>query len=493
MRLRLRTVGVVVVGVAALGLAYVERVPLSQLTGLSWFSASPAAAAAGGAAGAATPAAGRPGAQAPGRTVVTAVAVAGTLPVTRQTVGWILSPASVSLTTTVAGTVSQLVGVQGAEVKKGDLIATLDPRIAQAAVERDKAQILLDQASKNQADVYAVRMKKLADEGSGTVQTYDDAEAAAKIADATLVVGQATLASDQVLLDNTQIRAPFDGRLGAFQVAVGALVQPATPIVTLTQMNPLLATFSLPQGDLQPLQTAIRNNTESINAVSTTSTTAAVTGKIDFVDSTIDVASGTFNARATLANDALVLWPGESVSITVGLGPTGPLVLVPNQAVQASGSGFLVYVVTPAKTIDVRTVTPGLSVGQQTGITAGLQAGEHVVTEGQIRLTQGMRVAESPAPPTPVPVATAAMGTPGTPATGTSAMGTPAPSAPAPSPVPAAGVPASPAAGAPATGAPATASPAIPATSAAPAAAAPALPTPAPPATGTPAPAASAP
>jgi multidrug efflux system membrane fusion protein len=197
--------------------------------------------------------------------------------------------------------------------------------------------------------------------------------------------------------------------LGAFQVAPGSLIQPNAAIVTLTQMNPLQASFSLPQADLQPLQASIRNGTVPVNAVPTTSTTSTVPGQLDFIDSTIDLGSGTFKARATLANDALALWPGESVAITVDLGATAPQVLVPAQAVQAGASGFQLYVLKQDQTVDVRDVTLGLSAGGQTAISAGLQAGEHVITEGQIRLTQGMKVAETPAS-NQVAAATAAPG-----------------------------------------------------------------------------------
>jgi multidrug efflux system membrane fusion protein len=347
--------------------------------------------------------------QPPSRTVVTAVAVTGTLPVTRQTVGWIASPALISLTSTQAGDIAQLVGMEGKDVKKGDLIAKLDDRIALAAVTRDAAQIQLDQATQDHADLYASRMKTLADQGSGTKQAYGDAAALAKIAAATVAVDKATLAADQIALSNTEIRAPFDGRLGAFQVALGSLIQPNAAIATLTQMNPLQASFSLPQADLQPLQASIRNGTVPVNAVPTTSTTSTVPGQLDFIDSTIDLGSGTFKARATLANDALALWPGESVAITVDLGATAPQVLVPAQAVQAGASGFQLYVLKQDQTVDVRDVTLGLSAGGQTAISAGLQAGEHVITEGQIRLTQGMKVAETPAS-NQVAAATAAPG-----------------------------------------------------------------------------------
>jgi multidrug efflux system membrane fusion protein len=325
------------------------------------------------------------------------VALTGTLPITRQTIGWITSPAAISLTSPQAGLVTQLVGTEGQEVKKGDLIAKLDDRVAQAAVAKDAAQIQLDQATFSQAGINASRARTLFDKGAGTRQALDDADTASKTAAAAVAADNAQLAADQVILANMEMRAPFDGRLGAFQVAVGSLVQPATAVVTLTQMTPLRVSFSLTQADLGPLQSAVKNGGQSVSVVSTTAPNSSGKGSVDFIDSSIDQGSGTFKAMATFPNDSFALWPGESVSITVDLGSTGPLVLVPSQAVQAAASGFEVYVVKQDQTIDARPVTVGLATAGQTGISAGLQPGEHVVTEGQIQLTTGMKVAETTA------------------------------------------------------------------------------------------------
>jgi multidrug efflux system membrane fusion protein len=339
--------------------------------------------------------------------------VTGTLPITRQAVGWVVSPASISLASAQSGTVARLVAADGADVKTGDLIIQLDDRAAQLAITRDTAQLQRDQATQAQADLNNSRAQSLFKSGAGTRQALDDTTTAAQIAAAAVAIDNAALASDQLALSNLQIRAPFAGRIGAFQVAVGSLVQPTTALVTLTQMTPVQTSFSLPQADLQLLRTAIGLGQASVSVVPTTSAGPAVVGRIDFVDSTIDQTSGTFKARATLANDAFTLFPGESVAITVDLGATSPLVLVPTQAVQAAASGFQAYVVKPDQTVDIRNVTLGPSAGGQTGITAGVQAGEHVITEGQIRLTQGMRVAE---------VAAGIAGTPGAAAGGTTSV-----------------------------------------------------------------------
>jgi multidrug efflux system membrane fusion protein len=347
------------------------------------------------------------GGQPPSRTVIDAVAVTGTLPVARQSVGWIASPASLSLTSPQAGTVARLVVADGADVRTGDLIVQLDDRAAQLAVTRDNAQLQRDQASQAQADLNASRGLSLFNSGAGTKQVVDDTKTAAQVAAAAVAIDNATLTADQLTLSNLQIKAPFTGRLGAFQVSVGSVVQATTPMVTLTQMAPVQATFSLSQADLDLLKSAMNRGQVAVSVVSTTASSGpAVAGHVDFVDSTVDQASGTVKVKATLPNDGLALSPGESVTVTVDLGSTNPMVLVPAQAVQAAAQGFQVYVVKPDQTVDIRNVTLGPSAGGETGVTAGVKDGEHVVTEGQIRLTQGTKVAEVPAGGATAPPAT---------------------------------------------------------------------------------------
>jgi multidrug efflux system membrane fusion protein len=334
----------------------------------------------------------------PALTVKTAIATAGTLHFHRQTVGWLASPASINLTSPQQGIVAELVAKEGDVLKKGDLVAKLDDRVAQSAVGKDRAQLEKDQVLLGQATQNLSRAQTLVSKGAGTQQAMDDAKAAQGTAASTIDLDNASLAADQVALSNTEVRAPFEGRVGAYQVAVGSLIQPGGSIATITQMSPLQAKFSLPEGDLTAVRKAIGNGQASITVAPTTSSSSAVAGTIDFIDSVVDQASGTFKARATISNGDLALWPGESVTVVADLSETPGVAMVPIQAVQPTTSGSVVYVVTTDQTIEVRPVTVAGTEGDQAGIAAGLKSGEHVVIEGQVALAKGTKVAEAPGP-----------------------------------------------------------------------------------------------
>jgi multidrug efflux system membrane fusion protein len=335
----------------------------------------------------------------PALTVKTAIATAGSLHFHRQTVGWLASPASINLTSPLQqGIVAELVAKEGDVLKKGDLVAKLDDRVAQSVVGKDRAQLEKDQVLLNQATQNLSRAQTLASKGAGTQQAMDDAQAAQRTAASTIDLDNASLAADQVALSNTEIRAPFEGRLGAYQVAIGSLIQPGGAIATITQMSPLQAKFSLPEGDLTAVRKAIGNGQASITVAPTASSSDAVAGTIDFIDSVVDEASGTFKARATISNGDLSFWPGESVAVVADLNETPGVAMVPIQAVQPTTSGSVVYVVTKDQTIDVRPVTVAGTEGDLAGIATGLKSGEHVVIEGQMALAKGTKVAEAPGP-----------------------------------------------------------------------------------------------
>jgi multidrug efflux system membrane fusion protein len=330
--------------------------------------------------------------------VATAVATTGSLPDQRSTIGWILSANTTNLTTQTAGIVQEIDAVAGTDVKTGDVLVKLDARAANAAITKDKATLQRDQATLTEAQHTADTATALAQKGAGTEDAAQQAETAAAVATATVAVDNAQLAADQVTLDNTVIKAPFDGRIGAFQVAVGSLVQPAGPVVTLTQMAPVDAQFSVSENDLAQLRSAIASGTAKVTATPTDAKQGA-TGTITFLDSAVDRASGTVQARGTLPNDDRALWPGQSVNISLDLGAQAGLVLVPTVAVVPSTTGSVVYVVKPDGTIDIRNVTVAGTTGDMTGLSNGVQPNEHVVVEGQFNLSSGQRVAEAPANP----------------------------------------------------------------------------------------------
>lgn len=329
--------------------------------------------------------------------VTTAVAKSGSLPVVRQTIGTVVAVNSAALASPAAGIVAQVVASDGAQVKAGDLLVQLDDRTIKANIQRDQALLVKDQAAMDEANATLKRVETLSQSGADTQQQYGDAQAAAKQAAAAVAVDNANLAADNVALSNTEIRASFDGKLGAILVSPGAYVAAGADVVVLTQMKPVFAEFTLPEQDLDLVRAAMDSKQLTANVTTTlgTNTDKAVTGDVVFIDNAVDPASGTFKMRARFANETENLWPGQSLNVTVNAGSQNNVVIVPTVAVQPHSGGFITFVVKDDKTVEMRTVVPALSVDDKTGISSGLQDGEQVVIEGQAGLVNGAHVETS--------------------------------------------------------------------------------------------------
>lgn len=332
--------------------------------------------------------------------VTTTTAKAGSLPVTRSSLGTIVPFASTALSSPVSGTIAQILVKDGADVTAGTLLVQLDDRTINANITRDTATLAKDQAALDEANTNLKRVQSLSSDGAETLQQYDDAVAAAKQAQAAMGVDNATLAADKVALTQTQIRAPFDGKLGVILLSLGAYVAPGQDIVTLTQMKPVYAEFTLPETDLDLARQALGGGQLNVNISPTLSEgeTARETGPIVFIDNAVDAASGTFKMRARLENSGGTFWPGQSLSVTVTAGEQKDLVLVPSVSVQPQSDGAVCYVVKQDKTVEVRKVKVAFAIGDTTGISHGLQEGEVVVTEGQAGLVDGTHVEVVSAP-----------------------------------------------------------------------------------------------
>ncbi|SCX19666.1 MULTISPECIES: efflux RND transporter periplasmic adaptor subunit [Agrobacterium] len=327
-------------------------------------------------------------------TVKVAVAKAGSMPVVRQTIGSIVPVAQTALTSPISGIVANVLARDGAEVKAGDLLVQLDDRTIKANIERDQAQLAKDQAVLDAANNTLSRVEALSKSGVDTQQQLSDASATVKQAAATISVDQANIAADNVVLSQNQIRAPFDGKLGAVLLSAGAYVAPGTSVVMLTQMKPVYAEFTLPEPDLDLVRANIadKNLTADVYPTQSKSDTAAGSGNIVFIDNTIDSASGTFKLRVRLDNDAETFWPGQFLNVTVNAGKIDNLVTVPLVALQPRGDGYVCFVVRADNTIELRKVTLALSNGGVAGVSEGLADGETVVIEGQASLTEGSHV-----------------------------------------------------------------------------------------------------
>ncbi|WP_235889717.1 efflux RND transporter periplasmic adaptor subunit [Brucella haematophila] len=312
----------------------------------------------------------------------------------RSTIGTVVAVASTAVNSPEPGNVAILNVKDGAIVKKGDLIAQLDDRAIRATVVKDQASVAKSQATLNNAQILLKRMQDLVTKGVSTSQAGDDALAALKVAEAQLQVDQAQLAADQVTLDNTKIIAPFDGQLGVVLVSVGAYLSAGSPVATITQMKPIYADFTLPETDIALIRETLATGAlkATASAVSADGRDISESGPVGFLDNTIDAASGTVRLRATLDNQSGNFWPGQSLRVLVEAGQADNLVLVPSVAVQPQENGSISYVVKTDNSIEVRPVTVALRANGMAGLSAGLQPGEKVVTEGQASLANGSKV-----------------------------------------------------------------------------------------------------
>jgi len=334
--------------------------------------------------------------------IVSATATTSDFPIRRYAIGFVSSPAVVSINARVSSQIVSIAVKDGQMVKAGDLLLSLDDRALKAQLAKDQATLAKDQALQISAAADLQRAKDLIAKQAGTQQTYDQAVAAQKAAAATVAADRATIDADVVQLSYATITAPISGRLGAVNVAVGDLVTTSngnssttTPLVTITQMDPLQVTFNLPESNLALLHKALANPQQgAVTLTKDGNPTPIGKGTLDFVDSSVDTASGTIATRASLPNADLSLWPGQYVNVVLNAGTMPQMVSVPTVAVQPSQKGPFVYVVKPDNTVEMRPVQVALTAGQNSAVSQGLKSGEKVVVEGQTRLKDGAAVHE---------------------------------------------------------------------------------------------------
>ena len=337
--------------------------------------------------------------------IVSATATTADFPIRRYAIGFVSSPSVVSINARVSSQIVSIDVKDGQMVKAGDVLFSLDDRALKAQLAKDQATLAKDQAMLVSAQADLQRAKDLVAKQAGTQQTFDQALAAQKAAAATIDADKATIDADTVQLSYATISAPISGRLGAVNVSVGDLVttsngisSSSTPLVTITQMDPLQVNFTLPESNLALLHKELANPMQGdVTLTQDGNPTPIGKGTLDFVDSSVDTASGTIATRASIPNPELSLWPGQYVNVVLEAGTMPQMTSVPTVAVQPSQKGPFVYVVKPDNTVEMRPVQVALTEGQNSAISDGLKSGEKVVVEGQTRLKNGAAVHEGKA------------------------------------------------------------------------------------------------
>ncbi|HME88066.1 MAG TPA: efflux RND transporter periplasmic adaptor subunit [Chthoniobacterales bacterium] len=322
--------------------------------------------------------------QPPVRPVLVAKVINKDVPIYLDEIGTCAAYETVQVQAQVSGKILARHFQDGADVKKGDLLFTIDPAPFQAAFDQAKAQAALDQVTmKRQADLRA--------KGVNAPQDYDTAVANAQ-------KSQAGAEAAQVNLDYCYIKSPINGRIGLRNVDIGNLVGPATgSLVTIQGLDPIYTDFTVAETDLALVRKYLGGPNVKVQTWSPDEKIAPRTGDLYFIDNAVQPGSGTVKARAVTPNADRALWPSEFVRVRFILDTIKDARLVPSQAVQISQSGPFVFVLKPDNTVDLRPVTPGQRQdGDLTVIENGVEPDETVVVTGQLALAPGNKVEPKP-------------------------------------------------------------------------------------------------
>ncbi len=322
------------------------------------------------------------------------------IPTFIQAVGNVEAFSTVEIRPQVSGPLMAVHFTEGQEVEKDDPLFTIDPRPFDLAVRQAEAQLAKDTGQSKTAETQRARYASLFKNGLVSQEQFDAISAQANSL-------QATIAADQVQIDNaklqlqyTTIKAPVTGRTGALQVHPGSLVRTADPnaMVVINQITPVRVTFSVPADNLPTIRAAQARHALATQAFDSSDPNEPVsTGSLTFIDNAVDMTTSGIRLKATFPNTDRRLWPGEFVQVRLQVSLDAHAIVVPVPAIQSGPSGQYVYVVDANRTAALRPVTVSRTEAGRAVIASGLHAGEQVVTDGQLRLTPGARVTVKPA------------------------------------------------------------------------------------------------
>lgn len=348
--------------------------------------------------------------------VATATAEARDVPVWLTGLGTVQAQNTVTVRPRVSGELRSVNFTEGQPVKAGDILAEIDPRPYQAALDLALAQKAQDEARLTNDTREFERVRALVSTNTESAQILDQRSATLAQSVAAVQAAQAAVDTAKLQLDFTTIRAPIDGHTGVRLVDAGNLVTASqgNGLVVLTQTRPISVVFTLPQQNFLALRrgmTVAGAAPLPVEAL-TDSGDVIARGKLDLIDNQIDSATGTLRLKATFPNDDQTLWPGQFVNARVLVETLPQALVVPAEAVQPGLNGPFAYVVKPDSTVEARSVQPGPTVNGFVVVNSGLNLGDQIVRDGQNKLEPGALIAVAkPAPSTDSTAVSAAAST----------------------------------------------------------------------------------
>ncbi len=322
--------------------------------------------------------------------IVVAIAEQRGVPHEIEATGTVEPIESASVTAQVGGLVTKIRIHEGDEVKAGQILFEIDPRAFAAAAERAAAVLERSRAQLATANADLARAEKLAAEQVISGVELDNARRDAAALHATVRGDSAALVAARLDLANATVRAPVGGKTGAVSISVGDLVkenETASPLVTINQIRPIRVRFVVPQSDLAD----VRKHRTTLGVSVATGDSNWITGRLAFVDNAVEPQSGTLLLKGEFGNQDAALWPGEFVRVRLQLYEQEKATVVPSSAVTNSQTGPYLYIVKADTTVEVRPIQVTRTWRDLTVVASGVEPGETVVTDGQLRLSPGAK------------------------------------------------------------------------------------------------------
>ena len=326
--------------------------------------------------------------------VTVAAVVQKAVPVQIRAIGNVEAYTTVGVKSQIGGVLMRVHFKEGQDVSKGALLFTIDPRPYEAALKQAEANLAKDNAQLENAREEVRRYAELVKKGYVAQEQFDQIRTNSAALDATANADKAAVENAQLQLKYCYIYSPITGRTGSLISYEGNLIKANadTSMVVINQIQPIYVTFSIPEQYLAEIKRYMSIEKVKVEAVIGKDDSHPVEGVLTFVDNAVDTTTGTIKLKATFANQEKRLWPGLFVNVAVTLTTQPNAVVAPTQAVQTGQSGQYVFVIKDDLTAESRPVVVGRTLDGETVVEKGLQQGERVVTDGQLRLIPGSKV-----------------------------------------------------------------------------------------------------